>query len=483
MTSIEFPSRLLITATIMLAVSGCAGLTGAPALEHLRSLPSLASAQSLKAPAGSFPSTTWWDSFSDPGLSSLIEEALKGSPDLKSASARLRVADAMILQTESSTSPSVSASAEIGGEKQSKNQGFPPQFIPGGILGTGRLVAKANYDLDLWGKNRAALVAATSEAAAARADLARVQLSLASAIAETYVDLARLHAQHDVATLGLRINSETAALTVARVQEGLDTKGDVYQAAARQSSSRVQIGQIDELITLKRHQLAALIGAGPDRGLTIPRPRLVASKQWGTPESLALDLLGRRPDLASARLRAEAAAARIKMARADFYPNINLSAVAGLQSIGLDKLFQSGSSMTRFGPAISLPLFDRKNIKGRYLGAHAAYDESTAQYEATLIAAMREVADAVAGKQAIAATLADAESAAAAARNAHDIMKLRFGQGLANRLQLLAAEDGTIAAQSKVTELKLHNISLDLALIHALGGGFSSAKLATGPSQ
>jgi NodT family efflux transporter outer membrane factor (OMF) lipoprotein len=195
----------------------------------------------------------------------------------------------------------------------------------------------------------------------------------------------------------------------------------------------------------------------------------------GAPTNLALDLLGRRPDIVAARLRTEAAAKRVKVAKLDFYPNINLSAVAGLQSLGLSNLFDSGSSMANFGPAVSLPLFDGGRLAGRYRAADATYSEAVARYDATLINAFREVADALDSRRALDTRRSSTNEAASTADHAASLARLRYQKGIANLLQALAADDAALAARRASADLDARAHLLDIALTRALGGGFNAS--------
>jgi NodT family efflux transporter outer membrane factor (OMF) lipoprotein len=189
---------------------------------------------------------------------------------------------------------------------------------------------------------------------------------------------------------------------------------------------------------------------------------------------VALDLLGRRPDIVAARLRTEAAASRIKVSRTAFYPNINLAAVVGLQSLGLDKLFDSGSSYGNAGPALSLPLFEGGRLEGAYRGARAQYDEAVARYNQTLIGALRETADAVASLKALDQRLAEQRQALAAAEESARIARIRYQGGLANQLTALQADDNALGIRRAVADLEARRLSLNIALIRALGGGFQA---------
>ena len=468
-----FPMRAKFYNLLICAVlGGCATVPKLGETPAIRGPASLATAQSFAAPVIEFPPDAWWALLNDPALTGLIEEGLRNAPDVALVASRVRAAEALALQAGALRAPQVSGDASVGGEKLSQNRGFPPQFIPDNLLSEGRIAGSVSFDPDLWGKNRAALAAATSEAQAARVDAAQAALMLSTAIATAYGELWQYYADRDVALAALRIRTASESLTAARVKNGLDTLGELRLAQSRTAGARGAVGGIDEAIILSRNRIAALVGAGPDRGLSIARPLLASRNGLGLPENLSLNLLGRRPDLVAARLRAEVAAYRIKVAKADFYPDIKFSAVAGLQSIGLDTLFKSTSTFATFGPALRLPIFDGGAIAARYRGARANYDGAVAHYDATLVGALHEVADVIVRKRALVGRLADANASLAAAKDAQRIMTLRYKEGLANQLQLLVSEDATINAERDAVRLTGLAILLDLDLIRALGGGF-----------
>lgn len=459
---------------------GCAlGLGACAAIPDLGARPqrieaaSLAADQAFAAPRGDWPATDWWHGFGDPALDSLIAEALAGSPDVAQAGARLRAAEATAQQAGARLLPSIGAEASASGNKQSKNLGIPPQFVPGGVNDVGQIAGTFSIDVDLWGRDRAALAAATSEADAARVDEAQARLTIASAVAAAYADLALYYEERDVALDALKVRETTAELTAQRVAQGLDTRGELRQAEARVPAAKADIAALDEAIALTRNRLAALLGKGPDRGLSIERPRFQAAP-LGVPDRLALDLVGRRPDIVSARLRSEAMASRIKVARADFYPNINLTAIAGLNALGLDNLFKSSSSYGNFGPALTLPIFEGGRLQGAYRGARANYDEAVARYDSTLVNALHEVADATASLRALDDRLAEQREALTKSEEASAIARLRYKGGLANQLTVLATDDAMLANRRAVADLEGRRRALDIILIRALGGGFVS---------
>jgi NodT family efflux transporter outer membrane factor (OMF) lipoprotein len=469
--------KLLIAASAVALLAGCASVPKLGPKPALASADALSAGQTLASARGTWPAADWWNGFGDPQLSQLIGEALAGSPDVVAAAARVRSAEALAQQAGAALQPQAQLDAAVGGIKQSYNLGIPRQFVPKGIIDTGRITGSFSFDLDLWGRNRAALAAATSDAQAAAVDAAQAKLMLSTGVAAAYAELAQLYAERDVAVEAARVRQTTADLTAKRVLNGLDTRGEQRQAESRVPAARAEIAALDEAIALTRNRLAALVGAGPDRGLAIERPRLTATGA-ALPDRVALNLVGRRPDIVAARLRTEAAGSRIKVARAAFYPDINLAAIIGLQSFGLDKLFDSGSLYGNAGPALSLPLFEGGRLEGNYRGARARYDEAVARYNGTLVTALREVADAVASLRWLDTRLAEQRQALAAAEEAAKIARIRYQGGLANQLTALQADDTVLANRRAVADLESRRFTLDIALIRALGGGFEAPQLA-----
>lgn len=459
-------------------LAGCASVPDlgpkpipAPA-ESFESSASFADSAALASTAA-WPVEGWWQGFGDAQLDALIAEGLKGSPDVRVAAARVRAAEGMAQQAGAALLPRVGAEGSAGGVQQSQNMGIPPTFVPDGIQDTGHVAATFGFDLDLWGRNRAALAAATSEAEAARVDAAQARLMLTTGIASAYADLAGYYRALAVAQDAVRVRGASADISGKRAAAGIENQSAERQAASRAASARADVTALEEAIATTRNRLAALVGAGPDRGLSIMPPTL-ASPGIGLPPQAGIDLIGRRPDIVAARLRADAAAKRIDVARADFYPNINLSALVGLQSLGLSNLFKAGSDYGNGGVAISLPIFDGGRLQGRYRGARADFDTAVAYYDRTLIAALRDVADIVASRAATARQLADRQDALKAATDAAQLAGLRYRAGLSNQLAQLVAEDSMTQLARQVADLEARRLSLDIALIRALGGGYQT---------
>ena len=460
--------KFLPQLALLMSLAGCASL---PPLPAARVALGVAPGSLPETAQGEFPTDHWWEDFGDSGLNALIDQALLNSPDLAVAAARLRAAEALAVEAGAARWPQANVEASAGGTKQSYNNGIPRQFLPQGVVDNGRIAGNLGFNLDLWGRNRAALAAATSDAAAARVDSAQARLLLTTALTAAWVDYALRQKEVRLAERALDMDERGEALTLARQQQGVDTLAEVRVAQARSAQARGELAALLEMRVLAGHQVNALIGARPESPL--PAPQLATGPMIAIPAQLSLNLVGRRPDLAAARLRSEAIAARVQVARTAFYPNLNLVAVAGLQSLGLNSLFASGSSFASFGPALSIPLFDGGRIAARYRGARASYDEAVARYDATLINAVHEIADVLASQRALEVRLAEARAAQMAAREARGLTELRYRKGLANQLQLIATENQALASERGVAALETRRLQLAVALIRALGGGFS----------
>lgn len=465
------PRLSLFLAGSALALSGCAALPAPGVGEPPKPASAFVAQASLPGTGSAWPGDGWWRSYGDAQLTALIEEALASAPDMRGAEARTRRALALVSASRADLLPTVNAGASTQVARQSYNMGFP---VPRGWDDNGRAALEFSWELDFWGKNRAALAAATSQAEAARAEQAAVRLGLASAIAAQYAGLATLHADRDAAAEAVRVRSRTAELMQGRRERGLENQGAVRRAISAHAMAEANLAAIDEAIGLSRNALAALLGAGPDRGLAIARPAARISAAAGLPDAIPAQLLGRRPDIVAARLRAEAAASRISVAEKRFYPNINLAGIIGLQSLSLANFAEGDSLFGSAGAAISLPLFQGGRLKAGYRSAEAEYDLAVSAYDAAVAQGLREVADAATSRRALDTRLGHMRDAYAAAQAAWQITDNRYRGGLATYLDVLSAEDALIAARRELASLETRALVLDIALIRALGGGFGA---------
>jgi NodT family efflux transporter outer membrane factor (OMF) lipoprotein len=471
-------ARLTLAALLASTAAACADMPPERALGRAKPIDAYAASASFDsakdaAPRGVWPADAWWRAYGDPQLDGLIDEALKGSPTLAQARARLQKAKASLGVTRASQFPTLSASGNVAENKQSYNYGIPPAFVPHGYNDYGTVELNFAYEFDFWGKNRAAVAAAVTDERAASADAAEARLTLSTAVASAYSDLARLYAERAVAERSVQSRQETLDLVSRRVADGVDTQAEAKQAEAGPPAARADVAAIDEQIQQTRNQLAALLGDGPDRGLSIQPPKSPALKAFGLPPRLAADLIGRRPDVVAARWRAESAAERIGVARAQFYPDINLVADIGFQALGVRNIFKSGSDIGQVGPAVTLPIFEGGRLRANLRGAHADYDEAVAVYDASVTQALHDVADTAASERQLTTRLKESRDALAAYEEAYRIARLRYDGGLANYQTVLLAEDSVLTARRTVVDLEARAFTLDVQLVKALGGGFA----------
>jgi len=351
-------------------LSGCAGIPDLGPKANLTDPDQLRSAAGGPEPHGAtvIAIDTWWAGYGDPQLNALMTRALSQSPTLAEVAARSRAATARADQSHAATLPGLQANAQAADTKQSYNAGFPKLFVPKGYKEFGRASLDLGYDFDLWGRNRHALAAATSEARAAEADTSQARLILTTGLVAAYADFARITAELKAAEASVQNRQTSADLVGRQFANGTANRGEAQQALAAAAAARADLAALQEQSSLVRNRIAALVGAGPELGATLNPPTATASLKAGLPQDLEVNLIGRRPDLIAARLRVEAAGARIDVAKAGFYPNINLAAYLGFQSLGLEMLTKSGSDIGQAGLALSLPIFEGGRLKANYRG-------------------------------------------------------------------------------------------------------------------
>jgi len=457
--------------SIAVSLAGCASFSGIHGESQPLAAQSLAFDQDARG--GDWPREDWWTTFGDPKLDALVQQALNGNPSLRAAQARVRAAGALADAARSSLYPALDLDASATRQRFSANDIYPPP-LGGSWVNQGRMALNFNYEFDFWGKHRAELEAALGEARATSADAAQARLVLASALAQSY-----FQAQTDLAALAvarqtLAQRESLLELNRVRAGRGLEAAISVRQADQQIASSRVEVSAAEAAVQLDRHQIAALLGLGPDAPLEV-EPTLHAHGQApALPANLPADLLARRPDLAAQRLRLEAAAAQTRVAKADFFPNINLVAFAGLGATSFNglNLLSAGSGIAGVGPALHLPIFDAGRLRANLRGRYGDYDAAVEQYNQTLVDALRQVADQVASVRAVQQQLGDQANALAAAEDAFRLTLDRYRAGLTSYLDVLVNEERLLAERLNRVRLQGRSLALAVGTIQALGGGY-----------
>ncbi|SEQ29743.1 efflux transporter, outer membrane factor (OMF) lipoprotein, NodT family [Solimonas aquatica] len=421
----------------------------------------------------------WWQSFGDAQLDALIAEALAHNPSLDEALARMRGAQAQSQAAAAGGKPRYALDGSVQRQRLSENYIYPPAasgFNPhgGGTYWFADLGLNLNWDLDFWGRQADLLRQARGEQQAVVLDHEAARLALAGAIAQAYVDLHRAYGLIDIATQSLTQRQTQLQLSQQRLQAGLDNALQLQNAQAQLAQAQVQLQQAQTARELAVHRLAALSGHGADAYAQLKRPQLKLDAALPLPEQLPIDLLAHRPDVLAARARVDAAGAGRDAARAAFYPDVSLKIFAGYQSVGLDQLLQAASAGYGAGPGLHLPLFDSQRLRADYRGATAQLDLVVAQYNQTVLDAVRDVADQLSQVSSLEQQLAQQQNRVQAAQRAQQLAQQRYGAGLGSRLPVLDLQLQTLGAQRELLDSSCQLITSRVSLLLMLGGSFHS---------
>lgn len=415
--------------------------------------------------------TWWWSTFGDKALDDLVDMALRGSPTLATARARIDQARQAARLVEIESGPRYSSDASLVRQHLSENGLFPPP-MGGTTLNEGDVSVGIAYALDWWGKNRALLQSAVGESRAAEADRGAAQLALAGEVADAYFNWQDIVARLRLARQAVEKRSMALRLADSRLKRGIDSALPFSQMEVLLAEEQDKLKDLEMQSRLLRDRLAALTGNGPDWAAGLAEPVPSAVVPFPLPQKLPLDWLVRRPDLAALKWRAEAAAQRIEGARADFYPNVDLRLLLGLQGIDLGNWLTAKSRYGSFGPALHIPLFNVRTLRASLGMREAEYAAAVAQYNQALVTAASQVADALARVSALDARERLQRSATASAERTQQLQAARFASGLSDRLPLLDGEIATLAQHARESSLQADRKRAMAMLFLALGGGY-----------
>ena len=341
-------------ASAILLAAGCVTSEGLEPNARLQPAGALQAGRSLDGVAlspAAWPRQDWWTGLGDRQLDQLIGEALQGTPDLQIAEARARQAAATAQAQDAARQPTLDAKASYSGIRAPTS--VAPAPLGGRYSAIKYLSLGFNYDFDLWGGERAAWEAALGQANAARIDSQAARIGLSASIARAYSDLAHAFTVRDLAEEELKRSQRMTELSQKRMSAGLDSKVQLQQTQTQLATARQQLSAAEQDIASARIALAVLLGKGPDRGLELQRPQPLNPASLSLPSVLPAELLGRRADIVAARWRVEAARRNIDSAKTEFYPNLNLGAMAGLAALHTSDVLQAPSRFFQVAPAIS----------------------------------------------------------------------------------------------------------------------------------
>lgn len=418
-----------------------------------------------------WPAAEWWKRYDDAQLDALMQQALSRSPTLEQARRRFDTALSAVEIARAAGGASVIASGQVQRQRMSDNGLIPAAFLGFNWYNQGDLSLQFRYDFDFWGKTRSAVAAAVDDSRAAEAERSAAALMLASAIADSYfawqADQAHLALARDTVAAIERSRS----IGAKRVERGIDPPDFLHRADAQLAAAREAEAAHAGAAPIRLAALAALLGVSPSQ-----LPPLVARPLPKTdaalPDNVGLDLLARRPDIAANRWRVEAAMRRVDQARAQYYPDISLGALAGLSSIDLDKLGQAGSRVFGFGPAIHLPLFALGQLDAQYGASQAQLAAAAAAYDASVVDAARDVAMQALNLKQIEARRRERANQLDAAIRLEGTADARERRGVVDARAALAARAETLQQRDAALSLDASAVAAEVALIKALGGGY-----------
>lgn len=412
----------------------------------------------------------WWTAFGDPQLDALIQAGLAGNPSLAAAEARVRAASAEVQVEHSALLPHVNGSAQVMRARIGDKLAPPP--IGGNTANIAIAGANLDWDLDLFGRQRSAVRQVSASADAARLDSAAARLSLSVAIAQAYVGLAQANRLIEVADGFVDTRQKALGYAQARVKNQLSSQFQLKQAETLLAEAEQVRTQATRQRDVLIHALAALVGRGADFYPQIGKPTLALDKAPVVPEMLPADLLGRRPDLLAGQARIEAAVQGRKVARAAFLPDVSITALAGLASVGLSNFFTGGAGSFSGGAALSLPIFEGGRLRAQYRGATADLDGAVASYDSAVLNAVRESADAITNVRSADEDLAEQGRVVQGLRDTVRLDQVRVRTGLGSQLDAIDSGFRLLEAEQALVGVQADALTRRIQLIAALGGGF-----------
>jgi NodT family efflux transporter outer membrane factor (OMF) lipoprotein len=413
----------------------------------------------------------WWTSFQDPQLDRLILLGAKNSPSLAEAQARVGQALAQAQSAQAGLKPSANLDASALYQRAPENYLIPPP-LAGHSFWMGQAGASLGWDLDFWGRQADAVHRAQDLTQSARLDVDNARLMIAGAIVQAYIDLYREFALLDIAERSEAQRQNIVNITRRRVAAGLDTKLELREAEGQLPQARVARTQAQAAADLAVHQLATLTGQGADAYASIGRPAFQVDAALPVPTALPINLLARRPDVLSARLTVDAADAGRLAAKAAFYPDVSLRALAGFGAFGMNNLVQWSARGYGGGPLISLPLFDGGRLRAQYRGSEAQLDAAIAGYNGIVLNAVQQTADQITRLDALAREQIDQQQTLDATEAAYKLAEERYTAGLASYLSVLNAETQVLTARQSMVDIRTSQAVARVTLLLAVGGSF-----------
>lgn len=470
-----------------LVISGCIGTGGIAPQGKALPANSLAIDAAIRDADqdAAWPATKWWKAYGDAQLDRWIDLAVAGAPSLAMAAARVRQAKALAGVAESAESVQFSSDASIKRHDWATDQFYGPGALANSTTWDNNASLGLSYSLDFWGREENESERSLDIAHMSAAQARQAQLELQDNIVRAYIQLSLDYAQRDIALATLAQQQQILDLAQRRLKGGIGTHFEVSQAETPLPETHRQIDALDEAIALSRNQLAALAGKGPGEAAALQRPALSLETSLKLPSALPAQLLGQRPDVVASRWQVAAQARGIDVAHAGFYPNVDLIANLGYMATGGGMLeFLTGKKFNyNAGPAVSLPIFDGGRLRSELGVASAGYDLAVAQYNQTLINALKGISDQLIRRESVDKQQVFARESVASAQKTYDIALIAYQRGLTDYLNVLNAQTLLFRQQQIQQQVQAARLSAHADFVVALGGGLEAGSDAPDEEQ
>jgi NodT family efflux transporter outer membrane factor (OMF) lipoprotein len=417
----------------------------------------------------------WWTLFNDPALSLLEVKAGIQNQNILAYAARLDEARAEIGIQNSARRPMLSTNSGLSGLRESVERPyFNPMNAQNGVADIS-LPITLSYEVDLFGRLRRAVDQAKEETQASAADLQNVQLTIQAELAMDYFELRSADAQAKLLAETINDYNEALRITTNRFNGGIVNEADVFQAKTQVESAEVQLSDVGVQRANDEHAIAVLIGQPPASFFLAADP--LAAQPPAIPASLPSQLLERRPDIAAAERRTAEANERIGIARAAYYPTLNLSLTAGIEAATLPGLVNANNIVYALGPVFGYQFIDG-GLRGAVSAqAYASFNEQAADYKQTTLTAFQQVEDNLSALRILSSEAQQQQSAIEAAQGAQRIFNNRYVGGLDTYLQVVTAQQTSLTNERNGIDIMRRRMDASVLLIKALGGGWSTAQL------
>ncbi len=420
------------------------------------------------SPAQAALPEAWWNSLGDPALDALETRALASNQNLRAALARIEQARAVAGVARSSYLPALSLDPSVTRERTSRNT---PNVLPNATGTTWRLPLDLKWELDLFGRNRRLNEGAKAELEAAGAGFEAARLSLTAEVASTYFTLRSLDQEIRIVNETTGFRRDALKLAQARFKRGLDAELDVVRAETELATTEAEASALALRQSSIRNAIAVLLGE-PAPAFSLAETVAFPTEIPGVPAGLPGDLLTRRPDIAVAERALAAANARIGLAKAAFFPTISLTGSTGFASADLGDLLKSDSRAWSIGPSVYLPLFQGGRNRANLDRSKAAYEETLAAYNQSVLTAFQEVQDSLSASRFLGEQGSALQRAVASARRGAVLSRKRHDAGFVSYLEVVDAERTALEVERSQVRLQGQRWLTHISLIKALGGGW-----------